>query len=310
MVADLRSKFVGALLGTAVGDALGAPVEGWSYKEVQSVHQAEVRWAMRSGRYTDDTEMMIGVAESLIRQKGFDGADMARTFIQNYDPARGYGPGTEEALQRLRAGAHWAEASQAVFGGSGSYGNGAAMRIAPVGLFYYDDVDTLRRIADQASQITHAHELGKEGAALQAVAIAFAVRGERIGMLGALKGLAHHEVYRTKLQKLEALLETAASREAIIAELGAGEAAFESVPTAIYCFLRFESFEASVSYAVSLGGDSDTIGAMTGALSGAYYGEGAIPAEWLERLEDGMKGRRYITRLAEELYRSKELLPI
>jgi poly(ADP-ribose) glycohydrolase ARH3 len=310
MMTDLRSKFVGALLGTAVGDALGAPVEGWTFKEVQSIHLGGMRWPMRSGRYTDDTEMMIGVAESLIRRKGFEGEDMARTFIQNYDPARGYGPGTEKAVQRLRAGAHWSEASKAVFGGAGSYGNGAAMRIAPVGLFYYDDLNLLRMVAYQASQITHAHELGKEGAALQAVAVAFAVRGERIGMVDALKGFVHHEVYKTKLQRLEALLATAANGEAIIAELGTGEAAFESVPTAIYAFLRFASFEASVTYAVSLGGDSDTIGAMTGAISGAYYGEEAIPVEWLERLEAGAKGRRYITRLAEELYSSKELLSV
>jgi len=307
---DLRSKFVGALLGTAVGDALGAPVEGWSIKEVQSIHPGGIRWPMRSGRYTDDTEMMIGVAESLIKQKGFDGADMARTFIRNYDPARGYGPGTEAALKRLRAGEPWEDASRAIFDGAGSYGNGAAMRIAPVGLFYYDDLNQLRRIAYQASQITHAHELGKEGAALQAVAVALAVRGERSGMVGALKEFVHHEVYRNKLQKLDALLEVESSREEIIAELGIGEAAFESIPTAIYAFLRFESFEASVTYVVSLGGDSDTIGAMTGALSGAYYGEDAIPSEWLERLEDGAKGRRYITRLAEELYRSKEFLSV
>jgi len=306
----LKSKFVGALLGTAVGDALGAPVEGWSIKEVQSIHRAGVRWPMRSGRYTDDTEMMIGVAESLIRLKGFEGADMARTFIQNYDPARGYGPGTEAALTRLRAGEQWEDASRAVFGGAGSYGNGAAMRIAPVGLFYYDDLNQLRTIAYQSSHITHAHELGKEGAALQAVAVAFAVRGERHDMLSALKGFVHHEVYTAKLQKLEALLATEASKEEIIAALGTGEAAFDSVPTAIYAFLRFASFEASVTYAVSLGGDSDTIGAMTGAISGAYYGEEAIPADWLERLEDGAKGRRYIKRLAEELYCSKELLSV
>lgn len=308
---DLQSKFIGALLGTAVGDALGAPVEGWRFTEVQSLDRAGVRWPMRSGRYTDDTEMMIGVAESLISRKGFDGADMARTFIRNYDPARGYGPGTKAALQRLRAGAHWSEASKGLFGGAGSWGNGAAMRIAPVGLFYYDDVDTLRMIAEHASQITHAHELGREGAVLQAIAVAFAVRGERRGLLDALKGFAHQEEYRVKLQKLEALLEAESStEEEIITELGVGEAAFESVPTAIYAFLRFASFEASVTYAVSLGGDSDTIGAMTGALSGAYYGGEAIPAEWLERLEDGAKGRRYITRLAEELYKSKELLSV
>ena len=307
---DLKSKFVGTLLGTAVGDALGAPVEGWTFKEAQAIHRAGMRWPMRSGRYTDDTEMMIGVAESLIRLNGFEGEDMARTFIQNYDPARGYGPGTEAALKRLRAGEQWEDASRAVFGGAGSYGNGAAMRIAPVGLFYYDDLNQLREIAYQSSQITHAHELGKEGAALQAIAIALALRGERNGMLGALKGFVHQEVYTAKLQKIEALLATEASNEAIIAELGTGEAAFESVPTAIYAFLRFERFEASVTYAVSLGGDSDTIGAMTGAISGAYYGEEAIPGDWLERLEDGAKGKRYIKRLAEELYTQKELLSL
>jgi poly(ADP-ribose) glycohydrolase ARH3 len=305
---DLKSKFVGALLGTAVADALGAPVEGWSLREVQSVYRAEKQWPMRSGRYTDDTEMMIGVAESLIKTKGFDGADMARTFVRNYDPTRGYGPGTQEALNHLRGGENWEEASRNVFGGAGSYGNGAAMRIAPVGLFYYDDVNKLREIAYQASHITHAHELGKEGAALQAVAIALAVRGERKGMAGALKTFAHHSVYWDKLLKLEALLAKAPRKEEIITVLGNGEAAFESVPTAIYAFLCFGSFEESVTFAVSLGGDSDTIGAMTGAISGAYYGDGAIPREWLERLEDGEKGKRYIKRLAEELYTSKELL--
>lgn len=302
---ELRSKFTGALLGCAVGDALGAPVEGWSVEQVSARYTGDIRGMMISGRYTDDTEMMIGVAESLIAHRGFNGADMAQRFIENYDPSRGYGPGTQEALERIREGARWDEASKDLFGGKGSYGNGAAMRIVPIGLLYYDDPDMLRAIAYESSSITHAHALGKEGAAVQAYAIALAVRGEKEEMVLRLQAFARYEVYQRKIGKLNALLEKESSKMEIIAELGNGESAFDSVPTAIYSFLRFDTFEASVAYAVSLGGDADTIGAMTGAISGAYYGEAAIPGEWVARLEEGMKGRSYIKRLAEALYHLK-----
>jgi poly(ADP-ribose) glycohydrolase ARH3 len=304
---DLKSKFTGALIGTAVGDALGAPVEGWSMEQVRSAYSEGNGWKMSYGRYTDDTEMMIGVAESLIKNKGFNGADMARTFIQNYDAKRGYGPGSKEALKRIREGESWEEASRKLFGGNGSYGNGAAMRIAPIGLFYYDSAEALREIAYKSSHITHSHELGKEGAALQAFAVALAVRGQKEGMLPGLKEFVQNNVYKSKLRRIEVLLDKDATKKEIIAKLGNGMAAFDSVPTAIYSFLRADSFEDAVIYAVSLGGDTDTIGAMTGAISGAYYGDGAIPSEWTEQLEEGEKGKSYIKRLAERLYHGKEL---
>jgi poly(ADP-ribose) glycohydrolase ARH3 len=218
------------------------------------------------------------------------------------NPRRGYGPGSRAAFERLRAGEQWDEAAQHLFGGMGSYGNGAAMRIAPVGLFYYDNPKELREVAYQSSLITHAHELGKEGAALQAFAIALAVREERDEMLVKLDDFVRQEVYKQKLRRMERLLRTEASSGEVIAELGNGMAAFDSVPTAIYSFLRFEDFERSVVYAIRLGGDTDTIGAMTGAICGAYYGDQAIPSEWLARLEDEEKGKRYIQRLAEELW--------
>ena len=308
MNVDLKSKFRGALLGTAVGDALGAPFEGWSVEKVRSVYGGEEKmWQMIDGRYTDDTEMMIGVAESLIKNKGFNGADMARTFIQNFDLKRGYGPGSSGALKRIMAGESWAEASKKLFGGEGSYGNGAAMRIAPVGLFYYDDTDALRETAYKSSMITHSHELGKEGAALQAFAVALAVRGQKGGMLSELEAFVQNDVYKKKIRLIGLLLEEAPTKKEVIAELGNGMAAFNSVPTAIYSFLRADSFEGGVVDAIRLGGDTDTIGAMTGAISGAYYGDRAIPKDWIAQLEDGEKGRSYITSLAEELYHSKDL---
>ena len=304
----MKSKFIGALIGTAVGDTSGAPLEGYSMDEVNSIKGRSGTWEMISGRYTDDTEMMIGVAESLIENKGFNGHDMALRFIENYDPSRGYGPGSKEALRRITEGESWEEASKTLFGGKGSYGNGAAMRIAPVGIFYYDDADKLREVAYKSSHITHSHVLGKEGAALQAFSIALAVRGtEKEAMTLDLKDFVKTEMYKEELSKVESLLEsgTEVSKKEVISELGNGEAAFNSVPTALYSFLRADSFKDAVIYAVSLGGDTDTIGAMTGAISGAYYGEATIPEEWEKKLEEGKKGRQYIRWLGEELYRVK-----
>jgi poly(ADP-ribose) glycohydrolase ARH3 len=304
MEPSLKSKFTGALIGSAIGDAFGAPMEGNSMEKVKSLYGDALK--MISGYYTDDTEMMIGVAESLIENRGFNGADMAAKFIRNYHARRGYGPGSKEALRRIREGASWEEASEKLFDGKGSYGNGAAMRIAPVGVFYYDDPDKLREIAYKASHITHSHELGKEGAALQAFSIALAVRGiEKEVMLDELKKFVKNEIYKEKIRKIESLLAKESDKKEIIFELGNGEEAFNSVPTAIYSFLRFSSFKDAVVYAVSLGGDTDTIGAMTGSINGAYHGEEGVPEEWVEKLEEGKKGRSYIRWLGEELYRVK-----
>jgi poly(ADP-ribose) glycohydrolase ARH3 len=294
----LRSKFLGCLLGSAVGDALGSSFEG--------LWVSETKIERFSGRWTDDTHMMIGVAESLIEKEGFDGSHMAQTFIKNYErePWRGYASGPPRVFRWIKSGVAWNEAAKRLFGGAGSYGNGAAMRVAPVGVFYHDDPERLRAVAYGQSQITHAHELGKEGAAVQAYAVALAINADPSSELDShaflkrLKDFTSNEVYKRKLERVWKLLgETNKLR--IIRELGNGIEAYNSVPTAIYCFLRNpESFEESVLYAISLGGDADTIGAMTGAISGAYHGAEAIPERWRSRLERG----DYIEELAEKLW--------
>jgi len=297
----LRSKFIGCLVGSAVGDALGSSFEG--------LRASEVKIESFSGCWTDDTHMMICVAESLIAKEGFNGSHMAQTFIKNYErePWRGYASGPPLVFKWIKSGVAWNEASKRLFGGSGSYGNGAAMRVAPVGLFYHDDPEQLRAVAYGQSQITHAHELGKEGALLQAYAVALATNADPSFELDSsvflkkLKDFTRNEVYRQKLERARKLLgET--SRLRVAEELGNGIEAHNSVPTAIYSFLRHpDSFEECVLYAISLGGDTDTIGAMTGAISGAYHGVEAIPERWKSRLE----ARDYIEKLAEKLWEIK-----
>ena len=300
----LKSKFLGALVGTGVGDSLGAPFEGCYGVKLDEIEEVGERQELLT--YTDDTHMMIGVAESLIRAGGFDGKDMAHTFVQNYDlePFRGYGPGPPHIFRLIKAGAAWNEAAQGVYH-SGSYGNGSAMRVAPIGVFYHDNPAMLREVAYKSSQITHAHQLGKEGAALQAYAIALATKLQptsdfnRSDFLAKLSNYVPEGVYREKLNRIEALLRQP-DKDKVIIELGNGIEAFNSVPTAIYSFLsQPHSFAQAVLHAISLGGDTDTIGAMTGAISGAYLGFDLIPGGWRDRLEN----RLYIEELAERLWR-------
>jgi len=303
---DLRSKILGSLMGTGVGDALGASLEGWRRVDPDEVRAlAEKRDTLI---YTDDTHMMIGVAESLIENEGFDGEHMTGRFMENYsrEPFRGYGPGPPRVFRLIKSGEAWDKAAERLYGG-GSFGNGSAMRIAPVGVFYYDDIAKLKEIAYKSSQITHAHELGKEGAALQAYAIALATQADpSLALQGneflrKLTQFVEHEVYRQRLEGVEELLGEK-DRSKVVAELGHGIEAFNSVPTAIYSFLSHpNSFEEAVIYAISLGGDTDTIGAMTGAISGAYLGIEAIPEKWQEKLEN----RDYIVELADRLWRIK-----
>ena len=302
MLRPSKPRFVGCMIGSAVGDALGASFEGlWINK--QSIENFSF-----SGRWTDDTHMMIGIAESLIANKGFNGEHMAWTFIKNWErePWRGYGPGPPRVFRMIKSGVAWDEAAKQLYGGMGSYGNGAAMRVAPVGLFYYDDAEKLREIAYKSAEITHTHVLGKEGAALQAYAVALALKTplEKFSpssFLDELTSFTRVDAYREKLEKAKALLERDDKRE-IIESLGNSVEALNSVPTAIYCFAKHhESYAKAMLYAISLGGDTDTIGAMTGAIAGAHHGLEKIPENWREKLEK----KDYIEKLANELWKLK-----
>jgi len=299
----LRDKFRGALLGVAVGDALGAPFEGMGMVRPADLKRLEKEPG--SLRYTDDTHMTLGMAESLLERRGFDGEHMAMTFARNYqqEPWRGYGAGPPQIFRLLAQGVPWDKVGGMLFDGTGSFGNGAAMRVTPVALVYHRDIGSVISVAAQSALITHAHEFGIEGAVMQASTIAYLIgwdAGEPLMaslLLGLLDGFAQSPVYRHKLKQINTLLPRAPLGE-VIKELGNGIAAHEAVPAALYSFLRNHgSFSKAVLYAISLGGDTDTIASMVGALSGAYLGESAIPLLWREEVE----GAHRLLELADAL---------
>ena len=175
---DLKSRFTGCLLGSALGDALGASFEGMPPEEYSySCEEPLV--------YTDDTEMMLNLTESITSSGDLVPEEIARSFVQGLNPWRGYGPGTLEVLSLIKRGIPFEEASRMVFP-EGSLGNGAAMRVAPVGLIFWWDKDRLLKAAAKASIPTHVHPLGIEGARVMAYAIGLILRGtKRTDMPGA-----------------------------------------------------------------------------------------------------------------------------
>ena len=247
------------------------------------------------GTYTDDTQMAIALAESLLECDGVEEEHLGRAFLAAYDPQRGYGSGTRAVLTLISDGVPALEAATRVFDAWGSLGNGAAMRIAPIAMRYADDHEALLGAAARSARVTHAHPVGIDGA----VAIAAALRDG--DPLAAAQAAAQTPQLREQLAKAARLIAERPSSADVAATLGNSSRAAESVPTAIYAAVAHSGFEDAVSFAVRCGGDADTIGAMAGAIAGARDGATAIPARWCDPLDDGPKGRSYVERLAEQL---------
>lgn len=287
-MAPTKDQFTGCILGLALGDALGAPYEGGVLERLVWRLIGRTRDGRR--RWTDDTQMALDLAESLLARDGLDTDDLAKRFAASYSWTRGYGPGTARVLKRIRRGQDWEAASRAVYP-NGSYGNGAAMRSAVLALFFAGDHDALVAAARDSARITHAHPLGIEGAVVMAVAT---------HALLFRKGLAHAlEAVRTECRSPEMsgmleiasawLLQGATPRPREVAgRLGNGTTAVASCVTALYIGLSHleRGFEQTMRFVTACGGDTDTIGAMAGALWGASNGAGRMPDEALERRED------------------------
>ncbi|MEM3402102.1 MAG: ADP-ribosylglycohydrolase family protein, partial [Candidatus Hadarchaeales archaeon] len=163
-------------------------------------------------------------------------------------------------------GERWDVPAKEVMGGKGSYGNGAAMRVVPVGLLYNNDLDKVREVAEATSRVTHTHILGVEGAVLQALGVAMATRSgiteeiSRDEFLRRLVEAGRCEEYLTKLNEIGSLLSKPFDQREIVERLGNGGGAQNSVPAAIFFFLSFPAdFRKTVLNSAALGGDADTI---------------------------------------------------
>jgi poly(ADP-ribose) glycohydrolase ARH3 len=258
-----------------------------------------------AGEYTDDTEMTIGVAEALVEHGAFELNAVAETLAHNFTPWRGYSPHVYGIMARIRQGLPWDNT------GANSWGSGAAVRVAPVAVLYADDPALAEHAAKQA-EITHTHPNGMAGAVTQAIAVSECVvnglyesrldtpelldRLRRpVGEVSVAMADALERLGDLRTQEVDGLSDT------LSRVFPCDDTAVGSVPAALCAFLLTSSFEDAVIAAVNCGGQTDTLGALTGALAGAFYGFRAIPERLLAGLANESRGRDHVTKLGRKL---------
>jgi poly(ADP-ribose) glycohydrolase ARH3 len=306
-----EDRCIGSLLGLACGDVLGAGVEGYS-REALAAEFGTVRDFLDTPRgrgcYTDDTQMALALARSLVEARRAHAAHAANAYAQHFDPRRGYGAGAKIVLRALAAGADYRQTGRSQFP-EGSFGNGGAMRIAPVGLAYrHASEEVLRQAVTEALLCTHVHPEAVDGATLLARAVATAActddsqRFDGPGVVETLAGLSQHDAMQEKVATVRRGLKENWPDEEAARHLGTGIRTAEAVPAALWCVGRYAGDpEECIVRAVALGGDTDTIGAMAGAVVGALHGTGWVPARWFGAMENGPDGRDAIIEAARRL---------
>lgn len=281
------SRALASLRGLAVGDALGSQFFVPSnYSALQSGGLPPGVW-----QWTDDTEMACSVVAVLAAHGRIDQDALARSFAEHHDFDRGYGPAVNRMLRLIRQeGADWRELAAGLFNGQGSWGNGAAMRVAPLGAWYAGDAEQATHQAEISAYTTHQHREAVVGA--MAVAAMAALVADPNGpkdpsaLLGAVLDLVPTSAVKAGIRRARDLLDYA-DVATVAAVLGCGRrtSAHDTVPFALWAAARhLDDYEQAFWTTAKAGGDVDTTCAIVGGIVAARP-TGQPPGEWLERTE-------------------------
>lgn len=281
-----------SLEGLSVGDAFGETF--FINPDLVEELIAQRALASRTWHYTDDSLMAMSIF-SVLRQHGhIDQPALARSFAERYDRTRGYGSAMHRLLWAIKCGEDWSERAQSLFGGQGSFGNGAAMRIAPVGAFFAGDIDAVVEQAARSSVVTHTHDEAIAGGIAVAVAVARAyelrssnVLPRRSEFLDLVLPHVPESEVRSKIRQARGM-SADASVQFAVSVLGNGVrvSAQDTVPFALWCAAEhLSNYEEALWLTVSGLGDRDTTCAIVGGIVAIYTGIEGIPKEWLKARE-------------------------
>lgn len=264
------NRSAGALIGLAIGDALGAPLEGLPPRPrlVTEMEDGGIHGVIR-GHFTDDTLQAMAVARSLVACSGFNPADVTERLFRSFlaDP-HFFGPTSSAVFTLIGRGCEPAEAARIVhIRHGGSRSNGSVMRGAPIGIFF--PPGRVREVSRTCSRLTHYDPVAAECSAFFNRMISELCRGAPLpdAHLRALSATEEPEVLSMLGSPRRFFLTP--SLDALLA-----------THCAVSVVLSSSSFEEAVVRGVNLGGDADTIGALCGALAGAAWGQAAIPGRW------------------------------
>ncbi|MFJ4778812.1 ADP-ribosylglycohydrolase family protein [Streptomyces sp. NPDC088762] len=281
------ARALASLRGLALGDALGSqyfvPVN-YPLLKRRELPAAET-W-----QWTDDTEMACSVVAVLAEHGRIDQDALASSFAHHHDFDRGYGPAVNRMLRLIREGEDWRTLAAELFNGQGSWGNGAAMRIAPLGAWYADDPEQATHQAEISAYTTHQHREAVCGAMAVAAAAALAAGADgppkAADLLDGVIALVPRSAVGAGLRRARDMLDYG-DATTVAAVLGCGRrtSAHDTVPFALWSAARaLDDFERAFWTTAQVGGDVDTTCAIVGGVLGAR-GEAVLPAAWLARTE-------------------------
>ncbi len=297
---ELVGRFAGTLVGFAVGDALGMPAQFLTRDQIcryygkpvsgfLKAHPGHASDFLNQGSYTDDTQMMLATAECLIECGKMDPARQADALLSWYAntvPQRTPTRANIRACKHLAAGRGWTKSG--VF----SSGCGAAVRMAPIGLFFLSQPESLVRAALDDCIITHNEPRARAASVAVAYLVARLVQstdrcspGDQVleiadRIAGIDQDMAAMLRWVTQIVHLPV--------EEALFEIGTSSDALEAIPAAVYCFLKHpRQYPAAVLTAVNAGDAADSIGALAGSFVGALAGIDAVPKQWRAEVENG-----------------------
>ena len=326
MKTDYLDKFTGTLLGVSIGDTLGHPFEGILSEQIYSRFNDFKEFIGSNNKlfntYTDDTQLTLHTAKALIQGSGFNEDYIVREYVEWLeDPPIGPGFGCISTIQKLKYGISWKKAA------SNSGGNGTAMRVSPIGLFYCKDIENLKNFAFQSSIITHSHPAASAGAIVVARAISFLIDktidtgflvddffdaiissisnsreeiwDEFIEILNKVKNSLSISLEAGLIKFSQVGVKAPYFIEDYLGKAFVHPYTLSTVACAIFVFLKnLNSFEECIFKLATAGGDSDTVGAIGGSLAGAYFGKDQISSDLMQLV----KGYKDILKISEELW--------
>jgi ADP-ribosylglycohydrolase len=273
-----------ALEGLSVGDAFGERFFGPPEKVIRAIESRAI--AGPPWRYTDDTEMALSIVEQLEERGAIDQDDLALRFARRMDLARGYGHGAVEILSGILQGRSWRSVARDAFRGMGSFGNGAAMRVSPLGAYFADDLDRVVHEAAASAEVTHAHPEGIAGAIAVAVAAALCATTSEVDAKVFLETVLRRVPAGHTRDGLEEALALPKDVGAIEAAKtlgnGSGVTAPDTVPFCLWVVAHHlrEPYEEALWATVSGLGDRDTTCAIVGGVIVLRSGFAGLPRAW------------------------------
>ncbi len=296
-----KERFEGCLLGLACGDAFCAGFEGGVLERTLWKFIGKTIYGKK--RYTDDTQMSLDLANYLISNDHFSQQTLAKEFSRGYRWSRGYGVSTSKILRGVKRGKGWQDLNCKKFK-DGSFGNGAAMRSPVIGLFCLKHEQKLIEYSEKISQITHAHSLAIDSSILISSIIYYLLQSDKIisAVQKAVKKLKT-EAFKSTMDKLCLIYSQGdvLSLKELIKTFGNSVSAIKSVPTAIYIALINEdnSFIDLLGQCKKVGGDTDTIAAIAGAIWGTKNSSSKIDKTIINQVENYEK----IIKISHDLYK-------